>query len=302
LASRRTTIFIVPEEASSVKHFKFSRGFLLSAASIFALGIVVGSYILYDYCTLKTGRTSTVALEREVMQQRAQIQAFANKIGILKSDIKELREVEKKIRVLANAKRNGDVDGMLGIGGSMPEDLASNLPLTDKHDSLVRQMHDQMDSLCEVTAVEKEAFADLHDYLESRRSLLACKPAIWPTKGWLSSNFGYRTSPFTGRREFHRGIDIATPMGTPIVAPADGKITFVGRKGGFGRMIVIDHGHGIVTRYAHLNKCLVKRGVRVNRGDKIGLVGDSGRTTAPHLHYEVHVDGLVVNPRKYIFN
>lgn len=242
------------------------------------------------------------ALEREVVQQRAQIQTFANKIDTLKANIEELQDFEKKIRVIANVESSGGEDAVFGIGGSMPEDLASNLPLTDKHHALVRQMHDQVDLFYEVAALQKDAFQDLHKYLEGRKSVLASTPAIRPTTGWISSNFGYRTSPFTGLREFHQGIDIATRMGTPVLAPADGKVTFVGSKGGFGRMIVVDHGHGVVTRYAHLKKCLVKRGARVRRGDEIGLVGNTGRTTAPHLHYEVHVDGLAVNPKKYILN
>jgi len=242
------------------------------------------------------------ALEREVADQRAQIQAFAKKIGTLKSDIIALHEFEKKIRVIANVERPANQDAVFGIGGSMPENLDTKLPLTEKHNSLLRQMHAQVEHLHEASAVQKDAFEELHKYLESQKSLLASTPAIQPTTGWLSSGFGYRISPFTGLKEFHQGIDIATRMGTTIIAPADGTVTFTGTKGGLGKCMVIKHGYGMVTRYGHLKKYLVKRGTRVKRGDKIALVGNTGRSTAPHLHYEVHLNGIPVNPVKYILN
>jgi murein DD-endopeptidase MepM/ murein hydrolase activator NlpD len=103
-------------------------------------------------------------------------------------------------------------------------------------------------------------------------------------------------------KEFHRGLDIATRKGTPIISTADGVVTFAGRKGGLGKVLVIDHGHGMVTRYCHLQKWVVGSGTRVKRGDKIALVGNSGRSTAPHLHYEIHLNGIPVNPSKYILN
>lgn len=242
------------------------------------------------------------SLEREVAAQRAQIQAFAKKIGTLKSDIIALHEFEKKIRLMANVERPADQDGVFGIGGSMPGDLDASLPLTEKHNSLLRQMHSQVEQLHEASVAGKESFKELQKYLQSQKSLLASTPAIWPTTGWLSSSFGYRISPFTGLKEFHRGIDIATRMGTPIIAPADGTVTYARINGGLGKCMVIKHGYGMVTRYGHLKEYLVKEGTRVKRGDKIALAGNTGRSTAPHLHYEVHLNGIAVNPAKYILN
>lgn len=242
------------------------------------------------------------ALEREVTGQRAQIQAFARKIGALKSDITALQGFEKKIRVIANLERPANQDAVFAMGGPMPEDLDTSLPLTEKHNRLLRQMHSQVEHVKEVSAVQKETFEELHECLQTQKSLLASTPAIRPTTGWLSSGFGYRLSPFTGLREFHRGIDIATRKGTPIIAPADGAVTFTARNGGLGKCIVINHGYGMVTRYGHLEKYLVKPGTHVKRGDKIALVGNTGRSTAPHLHYEVHLNGIPVNPVKYILN
>jgi murein DD-endopeptidase MepM/ murein hydrolase activator NlpD len=138
--------------------------------------------------------------------------------------------------------------------------------------------------------------------LENQRNLLASTPAICPTQGWITSRFGYRTSPFTGLKEFHKGLDIATRKGTAVIATADGTVTFVGKKGFLGKVVVLDHGLGIITRYAHLEESLVKSGDLVKRGDKVGQVGMTGRTTGSHLHYDVRINGVQVNPEKYIIN
>jgi murein DD-endopeptidase MepM/ murein hydrolase activator NlpD len=120
--------------------------------------------------------------------------------------------------------------------------------------------------------------------------------------GWKTSSFGYRRSPFTGRRELHKGLDIAAPNGSPIIAPADGVVTYSARKGLMGNMISIKHGYGLLTRYGHLSKMLKKKGEKVERGEIIALVGSTGRSTGPHLHYEVRLNGVPVNPEKYILN
>jgi murein DD-endopeptidase MepM/ murein hydrolase activator NlpD len=138
--------------------------------------------------------------------------------------------------------------------------------------------------------------------LEGQRNLLASTPAIRPTSGWTTSRFGRRVSPFTGRKELHKGVDIANREGTVILATANGVVSYAGKKGAMGNIMVIDHGHGIVTRYAHLSKSLKKRGEKVKRGDIIAQMGNSGRSTGPHLHYEVHLNGVPVNPAKYILN
>ena len=266
------------------------------------LCVTVVPFFVYDYWKLKATLPSRDALDREVVDQRAQIQAFAKEINGLKSEIVAMRKFEEKIRDLADVEESGQGDAMLGVGGPTPEALDPNIPLTEKHHGLVREMHTQVEDLQDSLSVQRETLGELQEVLETRRSMLASTPTIRPTTGWRSSGFGYRTSPFTGRKEFHQGLDIATRIGTPVVAPADGTITFAGLKGALGRTIIIDHGYGMVTRYGHLKKCLVKPGTHVKRGDKIGLVGNTGRSTAPHLHYEVHLNGIPVNPSKYILN
>jgi murein DD-endopeptidase MepM/ murein hydrolase activator NlpD len=129
---------------------------------------------------------------------------------------------------------------------------------------------------------------------------LAQAPTLWPVEGPITGPFGARIDPFNGEGAFHRGVDISSNYGQPVIAPADGEVTYADFMSGYGRMITIDHGHGITTRYGHLSGFLVMEGQQVKRGDTIGYVGRSGRSTGPHLHYEVWLHETPVNPYKYL--
>jgi murein DD-endopeptidase MepM/ murein hydrolase activator NlpD len=172
----------------------------------------------------------------------------------------------------------------------------------DTGGGIPQEMRDQVKALQSAVVKQKNDFETLNAKLEGQVNLLAATPSIRPTTGWVTSRFGYRKSPFTGARTFHSGLDIATRQGTPVVAPADGAITFAGPKGLMGNMLTIRHGHGIVTRYGHLSKIFKKVGAKVKRGDLIAHVGNTGRSTGPHLHYEVLLSGVPVNPARYILN
>jgi murein DD-endopeptidase MepM/ murein hydrolase activator NlpD len=125
-------------------------------------------------------------------------------------------------------------------------------------------------------------------------------PSIWPVEGPISGSFGERTDPFNGEGAFHTGVDISAPVGEPVIAPADGVVIFADFMNGYGRMMALDHGHGITTRYGHLSAFAVAEGQHVHRGDVIAYVGSSGRSTGPHLHYEVRINDTPVNPHKYL--
>ncbi len=141
---------------------------------------------------------------------------------------------------------------------------------------------------------------EFYKLIEEQKEKCQFKPSPWPTHGWISSSFGYRTSPFTKKRAFHKGIDIATHYGTPIYATNRGVIKFSGRKGEYGNAIIIQHGFGYATLYGHTSINVIKSGDKVERGQLIGYVGNTGRSTAPHLHYEVRKEKRCINPRKYL--
>ncbi len=125
-------------------------------------------------------------------------------------------------------------------------------------------------------------------------------PNLWPVEGAITGSFGERTDPFNGEGAFHSGVDISASVGQPVIAPADAIVVFADFSGGYGRAVVLDHGHGITTRYGHLASFAVASGQYVHRGDTIGYVGSSGRSTGPHLHYEVRINDTPVNPHKYL--
>jgi murein DD-endopeptidase MepM/ murein hydrolase activator NlpD len=279
---------------------------------ILACLISVG-YVVYDYFQLKQTmvhlqtRASHLTNElSEIQSQRQQIQEFASEINSLKGHLVSLNNFEKKIRIIANIEKTDDSNNIFGVGGSIPEDLDARLPLMEKHNSLMRDMHEQIDELNRASIHQKGEFESLLKSLEDQHNLLASTPAIRPIsrgeKSWVTSSFGFRRSPFTGQREFHRGFDISTRKGTPILATAEGVVTFAGKKGLLGNTLIIDHGHGMVTRYGHCSKFLKKRGEKVKRWEPIALVGNTGRSTGPHVHYEVRLNGIPVNPYKYILN
>ena len=138
--------------------------------------------------------------------------------------------------------------------------------------------------------------------LADKRQRLISMPSIWPAKGWLTSRYGARVSPFTGKRQMHAGIDIAAASGTSIYAPARGRVTFSGRKGPLGNTVVLDHGFGVKTVYGHTKEIHVSTGETVERGQEIAAIGSTGRSTGPHLHYVVEVDGKTADPLNYIFD
>jgi murein DD-endopeptidase MepM/ murein hydrolase activator NlpD len=264
---------------------------------------------LYDYIQVRKAYRNTQALtvqnttqSRTITDQRSQLQNFAREIDTLKTRLVTLNTFEKKIRIIANIENAEANSGLFGMGGAIPDDLDPKIPLTEKHNSLIREMHHQADQLNSASVNQADGFDSLLKYLETQVDLLASTPSIRPVGGWVTSRFAHRISPFTGRREFHNALDIANRIGTPIIAPADGKVSFAGQRWLLGNVVEINHGHGFLTRYAHCAEFKKKPGERVKRGETIALMGNTGRSTGPHLHYQIRLNGIPVNPEKYIIN
>jgi murein DD-endopeptidase MepM/ murein hydrolase activator NlpD len=155
--------------------------------------------------------------------------------------------------------------------------------------------------------VLQELLGAIHDRLalvrtdvEQRQALASATPSIWPVTGWLSSPYGARRDPFTGDSDFHPGLDISSPQGEPVLAPADGTVSFAGASGNYGNLLVVDHGFGIVTKFGHLSRFAARTGQTIRRGDVLGFVGTTGRSTSPHLHYEIWMNGQLTNPLRLL--
>ncbi len=300
--TKKITILLVPEGTDNVKQFRIPRIFpilfvlLLAGFSLLSFGAIK------EYLSFKTKVKRVTLLEKENILQQKQLRLMAGRIKALTSDMAELDKQEKKLQALASKVGAEDMKKFRGVGGSDAPLLDAKENLRKADGKLVRSMHRSLDELENGIDQRRLANGELEKFLNEQKTLLASTPSTWPTRGWLSSRFGYRISPFTDKKEFHRGIDISARSGTPVVSPANGLVIFNGWQSGYGRVIVLKHARGFKTKYAHLKKSLVKKGQHVKKGAKIGLVGRSGRTTGSHLHYEVHLNNAPVNPLRYILN
>jgi murein DD-endopeptidase MepM/ murein hydrolase activator NlpD len=306
---KKISFFVLSNTGSRARQISVPSILIHLSVVICFIALTALVYLIYDHHQLRTVDLVNQAFENQIGEQKdiianqhIQIQTFTSEINKLKSKLVTLNNFENKIRVIANLDQENEQESLFGVGGSIPEDLATDVDLTKRQTGLLREMHEQVDNLNIATSNQKTGFSSLLEALEGQRNLLACTPAIRPVKGWETSRFGYRNSPFTGRKELHKGLDIANKEGTQVIAPADGVVKYTGRKGLLGKTMDVDHGHGMVTRYGHLKEVLKKRGESVKRGDIIAEMGDTGRSTGPHLHYEVHLNGIPVNPVKYILN
>ncbi len=307
--AHKFSLILLGASGSRIKQIHCSRHKVHGLIVVLLLVVAGLGYGIFDYVSLRQDLSNKKQIEsdlgrqtEEVAHQREQIQNFALEINELKHKLLQFNRFEERIRIIANINKPDKNEGLFGVGGSVPTDLNPDMELSRRHHSLIKEMHQQVDQLDQATDNQKDDFEYLLGKLEARKNLMAHTPAIRPARGWETSGFGFRHSPFTGEEEFHKGLDIANRKGTPVMATADGVISFVGPKGNLGNVVVIDHGHGITTRYAHLSKAMQKRGARVQRGDLVAKMGNSGRSTGPHLHYEVRLNGVPVNPHKYILN
>lgn len=317
--SKYYTLMFIDDDGSRVKRAVISKKLLISAFSLIFCLTSALIYVFADYSKLKNTSFQTKRFEKrllsnrgELENQRLQIQLFADEINNLKKKMETLNTFETKVAEQLKSKKIGKAE-FLGMGGSMPDDLNTNIPLDDRHNSLLREMHQQLDVLVAEAEKQEDDFNILLKSLESiekqkisngmnvRNLVISSTPSLRPVVGGnVTSRFGYRESPFSSRNEFHKGYDIAGRIGTPVRAGGDGIVSFAGDKGAYGKTIIISHGHGIVTQYSHLSSFKVTPGSRVRRGETIAGMGNTGRSTGSHLHYEVHLNGVPVNPQKYM--
>lgn len=298
---KKYTIMIMSDPTAKVRKIRvpaLAPAQMITAAVAFVLVTLSFSvYFLSDYIDMKGRLKEVNALRKENTVQRFQLQEFTKNMGTVETELNSLSNFDHKLRVMADLEKAPESDSLLGIGG--PEEIS--LP-SEYQTGLSERISKDLNALNQDAVRQEVSFQELTEFFSEQKSILASTPSIWPVRGWITSSFGKRIDPFTGYRKMHEGLDIATRLGTPIIAPCNGIVTRVARDYGYGKMLEINSGNGIVTRYGHTSKVLVGVGERVKRGDLIAYVGNTGRSTGPHLHYEVMVNGVPVNPMKYILN
>jgi murein DD-endopeptidase MepM/ murein hydrolase activator NlpD len=293
--SRRYTIVLADRRTGVVRRFTVRLWPTVAAGTfVLALPVLIGTgAALKAKSDVAALYASAAALEVENASYRAATEALSGQIHGLQSAINELGANAALDPTLASAMDRLPAvvkNRAMGGGGSSPSTAAvSSLAALQSPENtfgLLREI---------LQGIESRLTAARGD-VDRRNALAAATPSIWPAHGWLSSSVGRRTDPITGGADFHRGLDISADAGSPVYATADGTVTHSAREGAYGNLITIDHGYGLETRYGHLSKYEVKSGDHVKRGQIVGRVGSTGRATGPHLHYEVRVNGRLLNP------
>ncbi len=292
---------------------RYGFSFVCTVCIALIAGISAAGYFSYGYYQLSEERNQLQLLRSS---QKLEIDAFAKKMETLQKRIIDLEELETQIRIQADMDMEKTVAGIFGIGGSGSKDISERfgvggvtldapdltLDMGKENDQIqLSALHRKASALVAAVDLKTTNFKILLQGLEIKSSNEeAAIPSLYPVEGGrVTSRYGYRRDPYSNRREFHKGYDIGASRGTPIKATADGTIKFSGRNGAFGKMITIKHKNGYETRYAHADKLLVNKGVVVRRGDVIALVGSTGRSTGPHVHYEVRKNGASLNPKSF---
>ena len=292
MANEFYTLIVVPHAKARFRKFQVSvrlTRWVLVAMGVLAL-MLAGILAHYTWIAVEVAEVKRLRVENLALATKAK--AYEENAGQLQAKLLALQGLVNKLGVMAGVDQSLPDAAVGGVGGlTRAETTAPSVDIA----TALRSMDEKVGSLTEKSSKLEAFFRD-------QRQLLASTPSIWPVRGYLSANFGKRIDPFTGQPDFHPGLDISTPIGTKVVAPADGVVVFCGQKNGYGNAMVVDHGYGIVTRYGHLAGFNVKPGQRIRRGDVIAFVGNTGRSTAPHLHYEVWVDDQAQNPIQFILD
>lgn len=289
---------LIPGSDGVSRQLSFPVGLIYGSIMI-AVTLLVGSFILsagffsnrVDSKELETLRAENRTLQESFEQMRWHVAEVEDRYD-------ELVQKEIHIRSLFDLPEIDLQQRQLGVGGPTSPVLATRSEVELE----ALQTEAEVDHLLRLSSFELEKFAEVERSMLAVSDRLQHTPSIWPTRGWSSRGYGRKPDPFTGMVQMHRGIDIANHTGTPVLTTADGRVSSVRKNGGMGKTVVIDHGYGFVTRYAHLSEYQVKRGHTVKRGDVIGLMGSTGYSTGPHLHYEVIRNGKSLNPYRYILN
>lgn len=333
MSQERITVLITSNNRLSTRTLTFSKSWLTFFTG---MGVLFGgllSFVVFDYTQLLVKESKNKFLKVQNKDLKAQVKSFSEKMEAVQVDLEKINRFSRKLQAITATGEENERHLELSLGTPLVEENEERKPANLATQSLEERISkkknggtwfpvfktsstdysfmnplNQADltlsfekTSIKAKRVEREITL-LFERIASQKDLLTATPSVRPTGGWLSSGFGYRTDPFTKRRKLHKGLDFAANIGTPVYAPADGVVSFAGREGSYGKIISIDHGYGLVTRFAHNSRLTVKTGQKISRWDKIAEVGTTGRSSGPHLHYEVRLNGVSVNPEKYILS
>lgn len=290
MTRKQHTIIVVPHARARFRQFQVTSRLLWSVATAVSLSLLLGVLfgVLWIQSVRKNREVSSLVAENQDLRGRTKV--LNAKLESLEKLLADFEERTRRLSIVAGLAGSPD-PGTGGVGGltALPADDA-------RHTEAVLEEASRRGLLL------SGRLGEVEDQLSYQAAQLALTPTLAPALGVLTAGFGRRADPFTGQPDFHAGIDISSPKGGRVVSPASGTVVRVAWDRGYGRVVEIAHGFGIRTLYAHLDTTRVAEGQRLRRGDLVGLVGSTGRSTGPHLHYEVQVGGRPVNPLDYVLN
>jgi murein DD-endopeptidase MepM/ murein hydrolase activator NlpD len=297
LASRRYSIILADRSTGVVRRFTIAlRPTLAAVVTTLTLPILIGLGARWS------AQSAISELERENTMLQIDNSSYREATSQLASQVTALHEAVDDLGVRAAVDPEvGEAMEKLpyhvksrAMGGASAAGIAA--PLGDAFGA----PNNTFGTMSDLLGAIETRLDSMRSGVERRRALAAATPSMWPVAGWLSSSYGSRRDPFTGGADFHPGLDISADFGQAVFATADGSVSSASRSGAYGNLVIIEHGFGIVTRYGHLSRFAVSDGQAVARGDVIGYVGSSGRSTSPHLHYEILVNDRLTNPLKLL--
>jgi murein DD-endopeptidase MepM/ murein hydrolase activator NlpD len=304
------SVIIVPTGATSTnKEFVISSKLIKNSIAAFVLLLLVFGFIIFDYLTISFDKEKMRRLERDNTEKEQTITKLSHDINDIEKQLQQMAIYRDRISV-AMGLTSPDSLKEVGIGGPLDTtinnlpgavEVPNTQPIADpKRPNAVildkaKQIREQANNIAKTLSF-------VESVMEKQKVRLASTPAIWPTKGYLTSPLGRRIHPLTGKPSYHNGQDIATQYGNKVIAPAMGTVLVAETRDYYGKLLIIDHGFGFTTRYGHLASFAVREGSRVRRGQIIGHVGNSGRSSAPHLHYEVRYHDKPRNPMDFIID
>ncbi len=341
MEKKTITFLMVSNRKGTTKRVVVSAAWLKAGLALGTVAAIIASACVVDYLGLLSQSIENKRLRVENTQLKQQFSVVEGKLNALESGLERVKGFVTKLKLITNidsedrtlklaigplpkvgqsveAEIHPQVQGRLPAalprggaeGGEEYDDVFYQKPPTDElqGELAVEGQRDyaslaiRIDQAVHDTNLREQGVLELWEALSERQSLLSATPNIKPARGWFTSKFGYRISPFTSRPVMHNGLDIAASPGAPIFAPADGVVSFAGYDPGYGKLVSIDHGYGVVTRYGHTSQILVEVGQKIKRRDVIAAVGTTGRSTGPHLHYEVRVNNVPVDPQNYVLD
>ena len=289
-------IYLTGNNPREISVSRFGFIFFMVIAGFLLLSIIAGSsYVGYK---ILAHNASESRIKSKTLQKT--VETLQNELATAEAYLDSMVELNNSIRLYADMPQHNLSIENLGVGGRV------QMATPEKTGNVVEDLNSDIEFLSTKVSVELENYKQLYSDIQKYKDRLEYIPAITPVDAesyWISSNFGYRTDPITQRRKFHAGIDLAANRGTPVYSSGKGKVIFAAYSyGGYGNVVKVDHGDGYVSIYAHLNKINVQKGQDIARGDQIGEVGSTGRSTGPHLHYEIQKDKKPINPVKYMWD